>query len=78
LVTNFGVPAVANSSSPLLPDAAVPSLPAAPRSEDAANRAAADNLHSDLATKIGDNDARCSDEDPHPKKIPDIRDITDQ
>jgi hypothetical protein len=55
-----------NSSNPLLPDAAKPLLPTAPRSEDAASHVTADHLHGDLATKAGDNDVRHNDEHPRP------------
>jgi hypothetical protein len=70
-IINFGATIAANSrSNPLLPDIAKPSLPAAPRSEDAASHVTAGHLHSDLASKIGDNDDRHNDEYPCHKKIP--------
>jgi hypothetical protein len=56
-IINLGATIAANnSSSPLLSDAAKPSLPTAPRSEDAASHVTAGKLHGDLATKAGDND----------------------
>jgi hypothetical protein len=58
---------VANSSSRLLlPEATTPSLPAAPHNEDAASHATVSHIHSDLPTKIGNNDVRRNGEHPRP------------
>ena len=68
-ITNFGAPTAANSnSSPLLPYAAAPTLPAAPRSGHASNHAAASHPYSGHATKLVDNDAHMNNiEHPRPK-----------
>jgi hypothetical protein len=67
-ITNIGATITANStsSSLLLPDAAAPSLSAAPHSDNAASHVVANNLHNDLTIKTGDNDARRGDEHPRP------------
>jgi hypothetical protein len=65
LITNVRATIAANSSSNhLLPDTAKPSLPAAPRSNDAAENVTIGYLHSNISIETGAIEARRDDEHP--------------
>ena len=76
LITNFGAPTDANSSSSsLLPGAAAPSLLAAPRSGHASSHAAAGHPCSGHATKLVDNDAHLNNIEHAQPKVDATNDI---